>query len=45
MVIFGVRTDRGRGFAFLPVFDLNLLYFRGGVERAETVLPVTLHPW
>jgi hypothetical protein len=45
LIAVGVRTARGRGFAFIPVYDLNLLYFRNGQERAAMTLRVTLHPW
>ena len=30
VIILGVRTGQARGFAFLPVADLNRLYFQGG---------------
>ena len=45
VTIIGVRSPRGRGFAFVPVYDLNRLYFRGGRERAAMSLTVKLHPW
>jgi hypothetical protein len=44
VVILGVRTTAARGYAFLPVYDLNLLYIRGGRERAEMDLEVELLP-
>jgi len=43
--ILRVSTPTARGYAFLPVYDLNLLTFRGGVDQAETELRVELHPW
>jgi hypothetical protein len=45
VVILGVRTPGARGFAFLPLWDLNLLWFRGDRELAELEMPVALHPW
>jgi hypothetical protein len=45
VLILGVKTARGRGFAFVPLFDLNLVYFRQGPERGEWTVPVKLHPW
>jgi hypothetical protein len=45
VIIVGVRTARGRGFAFIPVYDLNLLYFRNGPERAAMTLRVKINPW
>ena len=45
VIILGATTARGRGFAFIPAYDLNMLYFRSGPERAEMTLRVTLHPW
>jgi hypothetical protein len=45
VIIVGVRTSQGRGFAFIPVYDLNLLYFRSGPERGEMTLRVQMHPW
>jgi hypothetical protein len=45
VLIVGVRTGRGRGFAFVPVYDLNLLYFRSGPERGEMTLHVKVHSW
>jgi hypothetical protein len=45
VLILGVRTSRARGYAFLPLYELNLLYFRTGRERGEMTLRVKLHPW
>jgi hypothetical protein len=45
VVILGVKTPRARGYAFVPVYDLNLLYFRGQREHATMDLTVQLHPW
>jgi hypothetical protein len=45
VIIVGVRAERGRGFAFIPVYDLNLLYFRTGPERGELTLQVRLQGW
>jgi len=45
VVILGVKTGRARGYPFLPVYDLNLLRFRGGDGPAEMELPVDMHPW
>jgi len=44
MVVLGVKTAAARGYAFLPVYDLNLLYIRGGRERAELELEVEMLP-
>lgn len=44
VLIIGVKTSRARGYAFIPVYDLNLLYFRSGPDRGRITLPVTLHP-
>lgn len=43
VIILGVRTSEGRGFAFLPVYYLNLVYFRTGPEQGTLEIPVTLH--
>jgi hypothetical protein len=45
VIILGIRTPAARGFAFLPVYELNMLYFRGQQERAALQVPVTLHRW
>jgi len=45
VVILGVKTAQARGYAFLPVYDLNLLYIRGGREQAEMELEVEMLPW
>lgn len=45
VIILGVRTPAARGFAFLPVYELNMLYFRGQHERGALQVPVTLHRW
>ena len=45
VLIFGVRTAQARGYAFLPVYYLNLEYFRGHHDRAALQVPVTMHPW
>jgi hypothetical protein len=44
-LIVGVKTSRARGYAFVPVYDLNLLYFRQGPERGEMELKVKLVPY
>jgi hypothetical protein len=44
-MILGVKTSRARGYAFVPLHDLNLVYFRQGPERGDLTLPVKLHPW
>ena len=43
--ILGVKTNRARGYPFLPVYDLNLLHFRGGGGPAEMELAVEMRPW
>jgi hypothetical protein len=43
VVILGVRTEQARGFAFVPVHDLNLLYFRGGEDRGSLEVTVRMH--
>jgi hypothetical protein len=45
VMILGVKTGRARGFAFVPLHDLNLVYFRQGPERGDMRLQVKLHPW
>lgn len=45
VVILGVKTPRARGYAFVPVYDLNLLRFRGQREQAELELCVSMHSW
>jgi hypothetical protein len=45
VMVLGVRTPAARGFAFLPVHELNMRYFRGQRERAALQVPVTLHRW
>jgi hypothetical protein len=45
VMILGVKTSRARGYAFVPLHDLNLVYFRQGPERGDLTLPVKLHPW
>ena len=45
VLILGVRTARGRGFAFIPAHQLNLLYFRDGHEHAQMQVQVKLHAW
>lgn len=44
VIIVGVQTAAAHGYAFLPVYDLNLLAFRGGREAAQEVLKVKLQP-
>jgi hypothetical protein len=44
-MILGVKISRARGYAFVPLHDLNLVYFRQGPERGDLTLPVKLHPW
>jgi len=44
-LILRVRTPRGRAYTFLPVYDLNLAYFRQGPELAQLKLQVDIHPW
>jgi len=44
VVILGVKTVAARGYAFLPVYDLNLLYSRGGREHADMALEVEMLP-
>ena len=44
VIIVGVKTARERGYAFLPVHDLNMLYFRQGEERGAMDLQVELRP-
>lgn len=43
VLIFGVRTSQARGYAFLPVYYLNLEHFRGQHDRAALQIPVTMH--
>jgi hypothetical protein len=45
VLILGVKTPRARGYAFVPMYDLNLLYFRTGPERGEMALRVELHSY
>lgn len=45
VIIFGVRTGAGRAFVFVPVYDLNLLYFRNGGGDSRMEVPVKLIPW
>jgi hypothetical protein len=45
VVILGVKTRRARGYPFLPLYDLNLLHFRGGGAPAEMELAFEMHPW
>jgi hypothetical protein len=45
VMILGVKTSGARGYPFLPVYDLNLLYFRGGGGPAEMELEVEMHTW
>ena len=44
-MILGVRTARARGYAFVPLYDLNLAYFKQGAERADLSVRVKLHSW
>ena len=44
VLILGVRTAQARGYAFLPVYYLNLEHFRGNHDRAALQVPVTMHP-
>jgi hypothetical protein len=44
VIIVGVKTSQARGYAFLPVHDLNMLYFRQGAERGQMDLTVELLP-
>lgn len=45
VVVLGVETVFGRGFAFLPAYELNLLYFRGNRSEGRLAVPVSLHRW
>jgi hypothetical protein len=45
VIIVRARTSQARGYAFLPVYSLNLAWFRQGGERAEMSLSFQLHPW
>jgi hypothetical protein len=45
VAILGVFTPQARGFAFLPIYDLNLLYIQGNRQVAEAELSVTLQPY
>jgi hypothetical protein len=45
VMVLGVRTDRARGYAFVPLHDLNLAYFRQGPDRGDLTVQVRLHPW
>lgn len=44
VVIIGVQTASAHGYAFLPVYELNLLAFRGGQDVAQKVLKVRMLP-
>ena len=44
-IVFGVRTSRGRAYVFVPVYEFNVRYFRGGGAPATLEVPVTLNPW
>jgi hypothetical protein len=45
VLILGVKTSRARGYVFVPLYDLNLVYFRQGPERGDMTVKVKLHPW
>ena len=43
VLILGVRTAAARGFVFVAAYDLNLLYFTSGHDRASMALRVPMH--
>lgn len=45
VMILGVRTDRARGYAFVPLHDFNLAYFREGPDHGSLRVEVSLHRW
>lgn len=45
VIIVGVKTAAARGYAFIPVADLNLLHFRGAHEHGELELTVKMFRW
>jgi hypothetical protein len=45
VIILRVRTPQARGYAFLPVYYLNLLHFEGHHEQAALEIPVVMHRW
>jgi hypothetical protein len=44
VLVLGVKTPRARGYVFVPLFELNLVYFRQGPERGDLTVRVKLHP-